>query len=125
MLSAAGENSDMPSSTQKDSRTSDETALTALFKRQPLGILPSARFWREIWRTEPQLQLYFTLLWAILVAPFIFLCIVYLQPTWLSAISVFLISILGGGAIEKLLRFLVVRRRRLMAARPRDDRGDG
>lgn len=124
----------MPTVSQSDPRAPEGAALgsherealdrksclprSLMSKPQPLGILPSLWFWREIRRSEPRLHLFFTLLWAFLVAPLVFLGIVYLQPAWLSAISVFLISILGGGAIEKWLRLLVVRRRHLIAANP-------
>lgn len=93
-------------------------------KPQPLGILPSFGFWQELWRTDPQLHLFFTLMWATLNAPFVYLTLRYLSPSWLSLILVLSLPVLSMGVAERWLRFLVVRRRRSIAARqpgPREE----
>ena len=105
---------------QNGALVSAKTAL-ALSQRQSLGFLPSNRFWRELWKTEPQLQMYFVALQTMIVAPFAYLCIVYIQPSWLSALLVVLGTFLGGGVAERLLRLWVVRSARLTAARSHDD----
>lgn len=90
-------------------------------QRQPLGILPTLWFWREIRRTDRKLHVFVTLLWALVVAPLVFLCVWALPPTWASVLAVFAISILGGGLIEKLLRLVISRQRHLLANRPPED----
>lgn len=94
-------------------------------KPQPLYILPSFWFWQELWRTEPQLYMFFTFLWTIVNAPLVFLIVMYLRPFWLAAMAMFLIPIVSMGLVEKSLRLLVViRRRRLTAARRYDAQGE-
>lgn len=107
----------------------DETALTPsareprprslMSKPQPLGFLPSVGFWHDLWRTEPQLHTFFTLLWVTVNAPLVFLILRYLPPSWLSLSLVVLLPLLSMGVVEKWLRSLIVRRRRQLAgARP-------
>jgi len=90
-------------------------------KPQPLGILPSFGFWHELWRTEPQLNMFFTLLWVTVNAPLVFLVIRYLPPSWLSLSLVVLLPLFSMGLVEKWLRFLVVRRRRRWTAADKQD----
>lgn len=124
------ERCDMPSRDQP--RAGDEAALLVqratiergsprarplASKPQPLGILPSLWFWRELWRTEPQLHMFFTLLWTMVNAPLVFLIVMYLRPFWLAVMAMVLIPIVSMGLAEKALRLLVVRRRRSLSAR--------
>lgn len=112
-------------------RAADEMALTRreqaavgrplMSKPQFLGILPSFWFWQALWKSEPELTKFFTLLWLLLTAPFIFLNSVYVQPFWLSGVLAPLILILGMGLTEKWLRHRIVKKRRLVAARLRED----
>ncbi|MDC0666310.1 hypothetical protein [Nannocystis radixulma] len=103
----------------------DSTRPRSLMRKpQPLGILPSLWFWQELWRTEPRLHLFFTLLWTMVNAPLVYLVLAYLPPSWLAVSLGFLFPILSMGLVERWLRLLVARRRRLMAARTHAPRGE-
>lgn len=89
-------------------------------KPQPLGILPSFWFWHDLWRTDPMLGQFFVLLCALMHAPFVYIFIVYLPPSWLPVGLMGLTYVLSMGLVEKWLRFRVTRRRRLTLARQHD-----
>lgn len=96
-------------------------AKAALALSQRPGLFQSNRIWRELWKAEPQLQMYYVALQTVIVSPFYLLCFVYVRPFWLSLLVIALCTFLGGGVAEMVLRLWVLRRARLTAARSHDD----
>lgn len=103
---------------QKDAPAYATKAALDLSKRQ--GIFRSNPTWREIWKAEPRLKMYFVVIQTVIVAPLVYLIYAYLPPSWLSVVLIFLGSFIGGAVTERLLRLWVVRRA-VTAARPDDE----
>lgn len=106
---------------QKDALMYAKAAL-ALSKRQ--GLFRANRVWRELWKVAPQVQMYYVALQAVIVSPCVYLILVYLQPSWLSVVLIFLVTFIGGGVAERILRLYILRRARLLPPGEADHGGD-